>query len=42
MATTPDDTLAGIRIIDCDAHITEPANLWESRVPATLRSKVPV
>jgi predicted TIM-barrel fold metal-dependent hydrolase len=37
-----DETLAGIRIIDCDAHITEPANLWISRVPASMRDRIPV
>ena len=37
-----DETLAGIRIIDCDAHITEPANLWISRAPAAMRDRIPV
>ena len=31
-----------IKIIDCDAHWTEPADLWTSRVPRSLQSKVPV
>jgi uncharacterized protein len=33
---------AGVKIIDCDAHITEPANLWISRAPAPMRDRVPV
>ena len=24
-------------ILDCDAHVNEPPDLWLSRVPATLR-----
>lgn len=36
------DSLSGLKIIDGDAHITEPADLWVSRVPATLRDRVPV
>ena len=28
-------------IIDCDAHITEPADLWTSRGPATMRDRLP-
>lgn len=37
-----DEALPGVRIIDCDAHITEPANLWISRAPAAMRDRVPV
>ncbi len=29
------------RIIDVDTHVTEPADLWTSRVPAKLRDRVP-
>lgn len=36
------DPLTGISIIDCDSHMTEPPDLWTSRVPASLKSKVPV
>lgn len=36
--TLPD----GVRIVDCDAHWTEPADLWTSRAPAALRDRVPV
>jgi predicted TIM-barrel fold metal-dependent hydrolase len=28
-------------VIDCDAHITEPGDLWSSRVPAPLRDQMP-
>jgi predicted TIM-barrel fold metal-dependent hydrolase len=29
------------RMIDVDTHVTEPADLWTSRVPARLRDQVP-
>ena len=28
-------------VIDCDAHITEPGDVWTSRVPAKYRDKAP-
>jgi uncharacterized protein len=28
-------------LIDADSHITEPANLWTSRVPARFVDRVP-
>ena len=37
-----DDSLGDIKIIDCDAHFTEPPDLWTSRVPETMSSDVPV
>jgi uncharacterized protein len=39
---TESDILAGVKIIDCDAHLTEPADLWTSRAPASMRGRVPV
>jgi uncharacterized protein len=36
-----DGILEDIRIVDCDAHITEPPDLWVSRAPASLKDKVP-
>lgn len=33
--------LDGLSIIDCDAHFTEPPDLWTSRVPEALRDRVP-
>jgi predicted TIM-barrel fold metal-dependent hydrolase len=36
------DPFAGIRIIDCDSHLTEPPDLWTARVPASLAERVPV
>ncbi len=39
--TRPEDSLEGIAIIDCDAHFTEPPDLWSARVPASMRSSVP-
>ena len=36
------DSLADIRIIDCDSHLTEPPDLWTSRVPASQLDRVPV
>jgi hypothetical protein len=29
-------------IIDADSHITEPADVWTSRVPVKYRDEVPV
>lgn len=37
-----DDTLNGLRIIDCDSHFTEPTDLWRSRAPIGLRDRMPV
>lgn len=36
-----DEILAGLSIIDCDAHFTEPPDLWTSRAPASMRDRVP-
>ena len=33
--------LAGIKIVDCDTHFTEPADIFTSRAPARLKDKVP-
>jgi predicted TIM-barrel fold metal-dependent hydrolase len=35
------DPLDGLKIIDCDTHWQEPADLWTSRVPARYRDKMP-
>jgi predicted TIM-barrel fold metal-dependent hydrolase len=32
---------AGLSIIDVDAHISEPHDLWTSRAPASLKDRVP-
>ncbi len=34
-------SLASLRIIDTDAHITEPVDLWTSRAPAAYRDRLP-
>jgi hypothetical protein len=31
----------GYRFIDSDTHLTEPADVWTSRVPAKWKDKVP-
>ncbi|HYF46411.1 MAG TPA: hypothetical protein VD926_09400 [Acidimicrobiales bacterium] len=36
------DVLEDLRIIDCDSHLTEPSDLWTSRVPASMKDHVPV
>ena len=36
------DPLQGLRIIDCDAHLTEPADLWTARAPRSMKDRVPV
>jgi uncharacterized protein len=43
VSTAPiaDDTLAGLKIIDVDSHLSEPADLWTSRAPARYRDLVP-
>jgi predicted TIM-barrel fold metal-dependent hydrolase len=33
--------LDGLKVIDVDAHITEPADLWTSRAPEKYRDRVP-
>ena len=35
-------SLDQFKIIDCDAHFTEPPELWTARAPATMLDKVPV
>lgn len=42
-ATTLDRpaTRSGVKIIDADTHLTEPWDLWTSRVPASIRDRVP-
>lgn len=39
---TIEDPLGGVRIVDADAHWTEPADLWSSQVPAAWRDRIPV
>src|SRR3954452_19003964 len=41
-APTQDDVLKDVKIIDCDAHFTEPAELWTSRAPEHLVNRMPV
>ena len=31
-----------IQIIDCDSHLTEPADLWAARAPAAFKDRMPV
>lgn len=35
------DALNGLKIVDCDTHVTEPPDLWTSRAPASLRDRLP-
>jgi uncharacterized protein len=42
LVADPDEVLGGLKIVDCDAHFTEPPDLWTSRAPSSLRSQVPV
>lgn len=37
-----DEVLAGLHIVDCDAHFTEPPDLWTSRAPASWKDRMPV
>lgn len=36
-----DPLFAGIRIVDCDTHFTEPADLWIANAPAGMKDKMP-
>jgi hypothetical protein len=36
-----DESMRGIKIIDVDTHLTEPADLWTSRAPRNLLDRVP-
>jgi predicted TIM-barrel fold metal-dependent hydrolase len=36
-----DPSLAGIKIVDCDTHVTEAPDLFTSRAPAKYKGKVP-
>jgi uncharacterized protein len=46
MTQTPaidaDAVLEGLRIVDGDAHFTEPPDLWTARAPRRLRDRVPL
>ena len=35
------DVIAGIPIVDCDSHVTEPPDLWSSRVPSKWKGQAP-
>jgi predicted TIM-barrel fold metal-dependent hydrolase len=39
---TETDLNAGLQIVDCDAHFTEPPDLWSSRASASMQDRVPV
>jgi uncharacterized protein len=30
-----------LKIVDCDAHFTEPVDLWSSRAPASMKDRMP-
>jgi uncharacterized protein len=36
-----DPIFEGIKIVDCDTHFTEPADLWTSHAPAGMKDKMP-
>lgn len=36
-----DPMFEGIKIVDCDTHFTEPADLWISHAPAGMKDKMP-
>jgi predicted TIM-barrel fold metal-dependent hydrolase len=36
-----DPLFAGIKIVDCDTHFTEPQDLWTANAPAGLKDKMP-
>lgn len=36
-----DPMFAGIKIVDCDTHFTEPADMWTANAPAGMKDKMP-
>src|SRR5205807_7951775 len=38
---TSTDVFDGIRVIDCAAHFTEPADLWTSRAAGSMEGRMP-
>ncbi|MEJ6009508.1 amidohydrolase family protein [Novosphingobium aquae] len=36
-----DPLFEGIKIVDCDTHFTEPADLWVDNAPAGMKAKMP-
>jgi uncharacterized protein len=36
-----DPLFEGIKIVDCDTHFTEPADLWTANAPAGMKAKMP-
>jgi predicted TIM-barrel fold metal-dependent hydrolase len=38
----PESVLSGLRVIDCDAHFSEPPDLWTSRAPGGMKDRMPV
>ena len=36
-----DPLFEGIKIVDCDTHFTEPADLWTANAPAGMKDKMP-
>lgn len=36
-----DPLFEGIKIVDCDTHFTEPADLWTANAPAGMKNKMP-
>ncbi|HVX22294.1 MAG TPA: amidohydrolase family protein [Acidimicrobiales bacterium] len=40
--TTAATAFGDLKVVDCDAHFTEPADLWTSRAPKAMRDRVPV
>src|SRR5438876_11555519 len=39
MLVIGDDLLIDYPVVDADAHVNEPPNLWQERVPARLRER---
>ena len=42
VATDTEAVLGGLSIIDCDAHFSEPPDLWTSRAPESMKARMPV
>ncbi len=42
MTSDADSVLAGLSIVDCDAHFSEPPDLWTARAPQSMKARMPV
>ncbi len=39
MTSDADSVLAGLSIVDCGAHFSEPPDLWTARAPQSIKAR---